>query len=204
MAVPSVKIISWITTIVLFVAILQSCTAHRIDIEPGKKECFFEDLHHEDQMTVTYQVGGGGNMDIDFYLVDPASNVLSSIHKKPTGTFAFTAKTDGRYTYCFSNEMSTLSPKVLSFNVHGILYVEDEQGHIAPVEHEIRQLAAGLQGIKDEQEYIVVRERVHRNTAESTNDRVKWWSILQTFMLVAVCAWNVHYLKSWFEVKRVL
>jgi ribosomal protein L15E len=51
-----------------------------------------------------------------------------------------------------------------SFNVHGILYVEDEQGHIAPVESEIRQLAAGLQGIKDEQEYIVVRERVHRDS----------------------------------------
>ena len=33
--------------------------------------------------------------------------------------------------------------------------------------------------MKDEQEYIVVRERTHRNTAESTNDRVKWWSILQ-------------------------
>ncbi|KAI5454946.1 p24 complex component [Naganishia albida] len=194
----------WISTILLLSVILQACSAHRIDVDPGKKECFFEDLHHEDQMTVTYQVGGGGNMDIDFFLTDPTDQVLSSIYRKPTGTFSFTAKKDGRYTYCFSNEMSTLSPKVLSFNVHGILYVEDENGHIAPVEHEIRQLAAGLQGIKDEQEYIVVRERVHRDTAESTNDRVKWWSILQTVMLVAVCAWNVHYLKSWFEVKRVL
>lgn len=40
--------------------------------------------------------------------------------------------------------------------------------------------------------------------AESTNDRVKWWSIAQTLMLVGVCAWNVRYLKSWFEVKRIL
>ncbi|KAJ9106251.1 hypothetical protein QFC21_001396 [Naganishia friedmannii] len=162
-----------LTVILLLLGvIIQSCSAHRIDIEPGKKECFFEDLHHEDQMTVTYQVGGGGNMDIDFFLHDPTDEILSSIHRKPTGTFAFTAKKDGRYTYCFSNEMSTLSPKVLSFNVHGILYVEDEQGHIAPVESEIRQLAAGLQGIKDEQEYIVVRERVHRDTAESTVSRI--------------------------------
>jgi hypothetical protein len=52
---------------------------------------------------------------------------------------------------------------MISFNVHGVLYVEDE-GHIAPVEHEIRELSAGLQGVKDEQEYIVVRERVHRNS----------------------------------------
>jgi hypothetical protein len=31
-------------------------SAHRIDIRPGKKECFFEDLHHEDQ--VSGVVGG--------------------------------------------------------------------------------------------------------------------------------------------------
>ena len=74
--------------------------------------------------------------------------------------------------------------------------------------------------MKDEQEYIVVRERTHRNTAESTNDRVKWWSILQAIVLFAVVAWQVYYLKvrvrqgqfmqssliciaqSFFEVKR--
>jgi hypothetical protein len=112
-------------------------------------------------------------------LTDPKGNVLSSQHKQPTGTFAFTAKDDGRFTYCFSNEMSSVSPKTLrsvlvsplndadddpSFNVHGVLYIEDE-GHIAPVEHEIRQLSAALEGVKDEQEYIVVRERVHRNSS---------------------------------------
>lgn len=51
----------------------------------------------------------------------------------------------------------------LSFNVHGVLYVGDEE-HIAPVEQEIRDLSAGLQLVKDEQAYLVVRERVHRNS----------------------------------------
>jgi len=75
--------------------------------------------------------------------------------------------------------------------------------------------------VKDEQEYIVIRERTHRNTAESTNARVKWWSILQTAVLFSVVAWQVYYLKvtyypslstptiltrlqSFFEVKRVI
>ncbi|KAH8085267.1 supernatant protein factor, C-terminal domain-containing protein [Filobasidium floriforme] len=192
----------------LFLAVITLLTtslvqAHRIDIPAGEKACFFEDLHVEDQMTITYQVGAGGNMDIDFYLQDPTSATLSSIYRKSTGTYALTAAKDGRYTYCFSNEMSSVSPKVVSFNVHGVLYVEDS-GEVAPVEAEIRALSTGLQGVKDEQEYIVVRERVHRDTAESTNDRVKWWSIVQSFLLVAICAWNVTYLKSWFEVKRVL
>lgn len=66
---------------------------------------------------------------------------------------------------------------------------------VAPVEREIRSLAIGLLAVKDEQEYIVVRERRHRDTAESTNDRVKWWSVLQTVVLFSVVAWQVYYLK---------
>ena len=38
-------------------------------------------------------------------------------------------------------------------------------GHTAPIEREIRQLSAALEAVKDEQEYIVVRERLHRDSA---------------------------------------
>lgn len=66
---------------------------------------------------------------------------------------------------------------------------------VAPIEREIRNLAQGLTSVKDEQEYIVVRERTHRNTAESTNSRVKWWSVMQAVVLFLVVAWQVYYLK---------
>ena len=66
---------------------------------------------------------------------------------------------------------------------------------VAPIEREIRTLANGLKSVKDEQEYIVVRERTHRDTAESTNERVKWWSIAQVIILILVVGWQVYYLK---------
>lgn len=66
---------------------------------------------------------------------------------------------------------------------------------VAPIEREIRTLVNSLTSVKDEQEYIVIRERTHRNTAESTNARVKWWSVLQAFVLFSVVAWQVYYLK---------
>ena len=43
-----------------------------------------------------------------------------------------------------------------------------------------------------------------RRTADGQNSRVKWWAIVQTVILFSICAVNVHVLKSWFEVKRVL
>jgi p24 family protein beta-1 len=44
-----------------------SISAHLIEVIAGKKECFFEDLHINDKMTVTYQVAEGGYLDIDFW-----------------------------------------------------------------------------------------------------------------------------------------
>ncbi|PCH41231.1 COPII-coated vesicle protein [Wolfiporia cocos MD-104 SS10] len=178
-------------------------SAHMIEVPAGNKECFFEDLHVNDKMTVTYQVGGGGHLDIDFWLQDPDHNALANHQKQSTGTVSITAKKDGRYEYCFSNLMSTVVDKLLSFNVHGVIYVDDDAADtVAPIEREIRNLANGLTAVKDEQEYIVLRERRHRDTAESTNSRVKWWSIFQAAVLFSVVAWQVYYLKSFFEVKR--
>jgi hypothetical protein len=68
-------------------------------------------------------------------------------------------------------------------------------GTVAPIEREIRDFANALKTVKDEQEYIVVREQRHRNTAESTNDRVKWWSIFQAIVLFLAVGWQVYYLK---------
>ncbi|KAF9534916.1 emp24/gp25L/p24 family/GOLD-domain-containing protein [Crepidotus variabilis] len=177
--------------------------AHIIEVSAGRKDCYFEDLHVNDKMTVTYQVGEGGHLDIDFWLQDPTGTLLGKHIKQSTGQIAITADKDGRHEYCFSNQMSAIADKMVSFNVHGVIYVAGDDV-VAPVEREIRKLAAGLTGVKDEQEYIVVREKMHRNTAESTNSRVKWWSILQAIVLFSVVGWQVFYLKSFFEVKRVI
>lgn len=65
----------------------------------------------------------------------------------------------------------------------------------------VRALGELLAQVKDEQSYIVVRERTHRNTAESTNGRVKWWSIFQLGVLVSEGVFQVWWLKRFFEVR---
>lgn len=192
------------TTSIFFLTFLTYISdCHTIDVPPRSTICFFEDLHNEDQMTLTFQVAGGGHLDIDFWLNDPSGSSLWSVEKRDTGTFSFTAHKDGKHEYCFSNQMSSVTSKTVSFNVHGVMYVEDD-GHTAPIESEIKNLANALEAVKEEQEYIVVREKLHRNTAESTNDRVKWWSLVQAGMVLAVTAWQVFYLKRFFEVKRAV
>lgn len=50
-----------------------AAVAHNIQLAAHGKECFHEQLHKDDKMTVTFQVGdrefgGAGNLDIDFYV----------------------------------------------------------------------------------------------------------------------------------------
>jgi hypothetical protein len=68
----------------------------------------------------------------------------------------------------------------------------------------VRKLSEALTQVKDEQSYIVVRERVHRNTAESTNGRVKWWSMFQLMVVIGEGVFQVWWLKRFFEVRGFL
>jgi hypothetical protein len=118
-----------------------------------------------------------------------------------SGDHSFTAHMDGRYLYCFSNEHWSANTKEVSFNVHGIVYVPESEAPQDPLEKEVRILGEMLAQVKDEQGYIVVRERTHRNTAESTNARVKWWSIFQLGVLIGEGIFQVWWLKRFFEVR---
>ncbi|CAG8585751.1 7584_t:CDS:2 [Paraglomus occultum] len=195
--------VSFVVIAVLILGI-QQAVAYTIVVKAGTKECFYEDLHKDDRMTLTYQVGEGGHLDIDFTMTDPNDKQIIKEDRQSTGTYSVGTQFDGRYTYCFSNEMSSVTDKTVSFNVHGLVYIPEDSSHTDPVEKEIRELADNLAAIKDEQAYLVIREKTHRNTAESTNDRVKWWSLFQFAVLISVCLWQVFYLKSFFEVKRVV
>jgi p24 family protein beta-1 len=80
--------------------------------------------------------------------------------------------------------------------------VSESEAPQDPLEKEVRILSENVAQVKDEQGYIVVRERTHRNTAESTNARVKWWSIFQMVVLLGEGIFQVWWLKRFFEVSR--
>ncbi|KAL8947677.1 MAG: hypothetical protein Q9222_006061, partial [Ikaeria aurantiellina] len=130
----------------------------------------------------------------------PTGTSLHHLRAVSSADHSFDAPTDGKYLYCFSNEHWSAATKEVSFNVHGIVYVPESEAPSDPLEQEVKSLTELLNAVKDEQSYIVVRERTHRNTAESTNGRVKWWSIFQLGVLVGEGVFQAWWLKRFFEV----
>jgi hypothetical protein len=57
----------------IFLSVIGLAAAHNIQLKAHSRECFHEQLHTDDKMTVTFQVGdrefgGSGNLDIDFWV----------------------------------------------------------------------------------------------------------------------------------------
>ncbi|KAK1532696.1 emp24/gp25L/p24 family/GOLD [Colletotrichum costaricense] len=198
-----------VAKLLLATGFVHSALAHNIQLPAHGRECFHESLHRDDKMTVTFQVGdrefgSAGNLDIDFWITNPQGQYETFDKSVSNGDFSFDAKHDGKYTYCFGNEHWGAHSKEVSFNVHGIVYVSETDVPADPLEVEVRHLSELLAQVKDEQSYIVLRERTHRNTAESTNSRVKWWNLFVIGLVVGESVFQVWWLRRFFEVKRVV
>ena len=56
----------------------------------------------------------------------------------------------------------------------------------------------------NEMHYQRKREEEFRNTSESTNSRVMWWSIFQTSIMLFSTLWQIRHLKTFFEEKKLV
>ncbi|ODV88472.1 hypothetical protein CANCADRAFT_146792 [Tortispora caseinolytica NRRL Y-17796] len=181
-------------------------TAHNVALRPRGRECFFEDLNPGDVLRLNFMASDRtrqvSSPKIDFFVTDHAGRIIESRSQVTSGDWETVINTKGRYKYCFSNDASDNVGIEVLFNVHGIMHVDP--GVDDELAREVNKLRDIVRQVKDEQEYIIVRERTHRNTAESTNSRVKYWSVFQLLVLVSNVSFQIWYLKRFFEVKAVI
>jgi len=190
------------------VALLQQCTAYFINIDAHGEECFHDRVNPGTKMALMFEVADGGFLDIDVKIVGPDQKVIYSGERETSGKYTFAAHMEGVYNYCFSNKMSTMTPKIVKFSMDiGEAPKDtskDDAEHHDKLNEMIQQLSMSLTGVKHEQEYMEVRDRVHRAINDSTNSRVVWWAFFESLILVAMTMGQVYYLKRFFEVRRVI
>jgi hypothetical protein len=67
-----------------------------------------------------------------------------------------------------------------------------------------KQVEARIGELLDQQNFAITREAIHRDTAESTNARVLWWSVGQMSILITLAMVQAYLIRNFFEVKLIV
>jgi len=175
-----------------------------VQIEPKGKDCFFYDARASEQIKLVFFVTRGGLLDIDLRITGPSNEQIFSSLLFESGTQSFTAVRQGAYEICFSNEMARWTPKIVSFEVFageqadGVLTKDT----LDPIQNYLKGVATSLDKVQQDQRYLRIREQKHRDTADSTNGRILYYSIAESLVLLCLSLGQVFYLRRFFDTKR--
>nr|ACO15599.1 Transmembrane emp24 domain-containing protein 7 precursor [Caligus clemensi] len=177
------------------------------ELQDNAKQCFFEVIEKDKEVTLEYQVVTGGQYDVDIMISDPRRTVLYQNQKKQYESFTFTASMTGEYSFCFSNEFSTFSHKLVYFDLQvgeegPLPGVGEHLTAMTQMETSSHEVHKNLNVINDFQTHHRLRETQGRKRAEDLNERVMIWSSFVSIAILAIGFFQVVILKSFFSERK--
>nr|XP_020459221.1 transmembrane emp24 domain-containing protein 5-like [Monopterus albus] len=181
----------------------------------GQKECFFQTMKKDASLEIEYQVLDGAGLDVDFFIYSPSGQLLFSDYRKSDGVHTVETE-DGDYMFCFDNTFSTVSEKLIFFElILDNMGTDEDPDDWKEYVHGTDMLDMKLEDIMDTINNVKARlgkslhiqtalrayEARDRNLQESNFDRVNLWSVINLIIMVLVSAIQVYLVRSLFEDK---
>ncbi|XP_015786896.1 transmembrane emp24 domain-containing protein eca [Tetranychus urticae] len=210
-----------LTLFLVFIIQLADCLYFHIG--ETERKCFIEEIPDETLVVGNYkcqlfdpQTGGympsspGIGMHVE--VRDPDDKIMLSKVYSSEGRFSFTSHVPGEHVIClYSNSTRWFAGSQLRVHLdiqvgeHAVDYAHVQQKEkLSELQLRVRQLLDQVEQITKEQNYQRYREERFRQTSESTNSRVLWWSLGQTIILLVMGFWQMKHLKSFFEAKKLV
>ncbi|KAG8891183.1 hypothetical protein FRB99_003799 [Tulasnella sp. 403] len=182
-------------------------TALTTAIAANQRLCFHADVDKKlEKIGFYFAVQSGGSFDIDFEVTAPDGKVLLEGKREKQGDYVFTANSIGEYTFCFENDMSTLTEKLVDFDI----MVESEPRREAPaklgqisdktsaLEESIYKLRNQLTGIQRTQKYFHTRENRGMSIVQDTQNRMFWYTVLESLGIIGMAVFQVYVVQMFF------
>lgn len=209
--------------LLLLLACLQLTSGLYFHIGETERKCFIEEIPDDTMVTANYKTQlydprtngfapSSPEIGMHVEIRDPDEKIIMSKVYSSEGKFTFTSHTPGEHVIClYSNSSRWFSGTQLRVHLdiqvgeHAIDYAHVAQKEkLSELQLRVRQLLDQVEQISKEQNYQRYREERFRLTSESTNQRVLWWALAQTLLLLAMGAWQMKHLKSFFEAKKLV
>ena len=141
-------------------------------------------------------------------VTSPSGEHVYSAEREAAGSFAFFATDSGTYVVCFSNARATQAAREVSAKItvgeqgDGVELAKAEQ--LAPLEDRVKRLHTSMISVRDLQDQQREQDEERYRVTSQTRRWLLWFTVLEACVLVAVSLWQILYLKSFFEVRRVV
>ena len=181
-------------------------------LAPNTQKCLKEELHANVLVAGEYEVAEVAGQRIDYIIRDSKGHILSQKDSINKGKFTFVTETYDTFEVCFISKVPperrgvsqevTLDIKIgiEAKNYEGI----GEAAKLKPMEMELKRLEDLSEAIVQDFTLMRKREEEMRDTNESTNNRVLFFSIFSMFCLLSLATWQVLYLRRYFKAKKLI
>merc|ERR1712014_177996 len=176
---------------------LHLCHGMYFKLEAGGEKCLKEEVHKDILVTGNYNVEDKPNMSVDIKITDSKAHILFQKEEANEGKFAFTLDTADVFSVCFTSKKGE-AKKGEFVGVEAKNYDELAKAEqLKPLELELRRLEDLTESIVNDFALMKKREEEMRDTNESTNSRVLYFSIFSMACLIFLATWQVLYLKKY-------
>ncbi|GAA5921361.1 hypothetical protein JCM1841_002456 [Sporobolomyces salmonicolor] len=177
-------------------------------INANERTCFYALVDKVgEKIGFYFAVQSGGSFDIDWVVTDPTDTIIIEGERERQGDYIFTAHHTGEWSFCFSNDMSSFSEKLVDFDI----MVESEPRPVAPakptalteqtssLEESIYKLSGSLSSIQRTQKYFRTRENRNVSTVRSTEWRIFTFSLAESLLMCGMSAFQVYVVQRFFS-----
>ncbi|PSN53479.1 Transmembrane emp24 domain-containing protein bai [Blattella germanica] len=181
-------------------------------LQPNAQKCLKEELQSNVLVTGDYEVQDSPGQKVDYVVKDSKGHILSQKDDISKGKFSFVTENYDTFEICFisrvpaqqrgiAQEVSLITKRgVEAKNYEGL----GEAAKLKPLEVELKRLEDLSDAIVQDFSQMRKREEEMRDTNESTNSRVLYFSIFSMCCLLGLATWQVLYLRRFFKAKKLI
>jgi len=192
-----------------------SIDALRFHLHPNSRKCFKDEVHKEGFTAGEYEISEAQGQKIDLSVTDSKGHTLASRENiSGKGKLSFAVDDYDVYEICIISKVPA-GTRVVNKEVEVYLQLKRgvearqydsiaEASKLKPLEVELRKLEDLSEAIVSDFTYMRQREEEMRDTNESTNSRVLYFSIFSMCCLLGLATWQVLYLRRFFKAKKLI
>ena len=159
---------------------------------------------------------------IDFMIMDPDYKLVETFRSKTEGMFEFYAEKQGQYTFVFSNMGDNYNSKDVVLAIHSgkqdNLETEEisqeisemaqksglEEGDIRNMTMSAIRATAEIDNLSTLSNMKLTTKAIINKLATKNNNNFFYMNIVECISFLAICAFNLYYVKSILNDRRII